>query len=86
MTEKKININEKNESNTEDKDFAKKINEENDIKEHAPEDKIKDCINSSRIFVLLWISIIATSIYFSTFLPIFLFLIPPGDKEFTLIL
>ena len=42
MTEKKININEKNESNTEDKDFAKKINEENDIKEQAPEDKIKE--------------------------------------------
>ena len=41
-----------------------------------PEDKINDCINSSRIFVLLWITIIAVSIYFSTFLPIFLFLIP----------
>ena len=41
-----------------------------------PEDKIKDCINSSRIFVLLWFTIITVSIYFFTLLPIFLFLIP----------
>ena len=32
MTEKKININEENKSNTEDKDFAKKTNKENDEK------------------------------------------------------
>ena len=42
MTEKKININEENKSNTEDKDFAKKTNKENDRKEQAPEDKIKE--------------------------------------------
>ena len=42
MTEKKININAENKSNTEDKDFAKKTNKENDRKEQAPEDKIKE--------------------------------------------
>ena len=46
------------------------------MRDCIPEDKIKDCINSSRIFVLLWISIIAISIYFVSLLPILLFLVP----------
>ena len=46
------------------------------MRDCIPEDKIKDCINSSRIFVLLWISIIAISIYFASLLPILLFLVP----------
>ena len=41
-----------------------------------PDDKIKDCINSSRIFVFLWICIIGLSIYFASLLPILLFLVP----------
>ena len=46
------------------------------MRDCIPEDKIKDCINSSRIFVFLWISIIASSIYFSSLLPLLLFLVP----------
>ena len=42
MTEKKININADNKSNTEDKDFSKNTNKENDRKEQASEDKIKE--------------------------------------------
>ena len=41
-----------------------------------PADKIKNCINNSRIFVLIWVSIILLSLYLQTFLPILLFLIP----------
>ena len=47
-----------------------------------PEDKIKDCINSSRLFVFLWISIIASSIYFASLLPILLFLVPKFFASF----
>ena len=46
------------------------------MKDCIPEDKKKDCINSSRIFVLLWLSTIALSITLTSFLPIFLFLLP----------
>ena len=46
------------------------------MKDCIPEDKRKDCINSSRLFVLLWISTIALSIILSSFLPILLFLLP----------
>jgi len=48
----------------------------NVMRDCIPEDKINDCINTSRIFVLLWITIIVASFYLTTFLPIFLFLIP----------
>ena len=41
-----------------------------------PEDKITKCINSSRIYVLIWLSIIVFSIYIQSLLPIFLFLVP----------
>ena len=46
------------------------------MKDCIPEDKRKDCINSSRLFVLLLISIIALSIILSSFLPILLLLLP----------
>ena len=55
------------------------------MKDCIPEDKIKDCINSSRIFVLLWITIIAFSIYFFTLLPILLFLVPKFFSNFNVI-
>ena len=42
MTEKKINLNEENKSNTEDKDFDKNTNKENDRKEQAPTRKIRE--------------------------------------------
>ena len=38
-----------------------------------PEDKKKNCINSSRIFVSLWLTIILLSFYLASFLPILLF-------------
>ena len=46
------------------------------MKDCIPEDVKRDCKNSSRIFVLLWLSTIALSIALSSFLPIFLFLFP----------
>ena len=47
-----------------------------------PDDKVKDCINSSRLFVFLWILIIASSIYFASLLPILLFLVPKFFASF----
>jgi len=46
------------------------------MKDCIPEDKRKDCINSSRLFVLLWTSTIALSIILNSFLPILLLLLP----------
>ena len=46
------------------------------MRDCIPEDKRKDCINSSRLFVLLWISTIALSIALNSFLPILLLLLP----------
>jgi fatty acid desaturase len=46
------------------------------MKDCIPEDKKRDCINSSRLFVLLWLSTIVLSITLGSFLPIFLFLFP----------
>ena len=46
------------------------------MKDCIPEDIRKDCINSSRLFVLLWIATIALSIILNSFLPILLFLLP----------
>jgi len=46
------------------------------MKECIPNEKKSICILSSRIFVLLWVSIIIFSILAKSFLPIFLFLIP----------
>tara|TARA_B100000676_G_C18074965_1_gene846975 strand:+ start:1227 stop:2231 length:1005 start_codon:yes stop_codon:yes gene_type:complete len=41
-----------------------------------PKDKIQNCINSSRVFVLIWITIIILSIYLQSLLPVLLFLVP----------
>ena len=46
------------------------------MKECIPKDKKSVCILSSRIFVIIWVSIIFYSILINSFLPIFLFLIP----------
>ena len=46
------------------------------MKECIPEDKKNDCIRSSRIFVILWLTIIIFSFIFNSFLPILLFLFP----------
>ena len=46
------------------------------MKECIPDDKKKDCINSSRLFVALWLGIIFCSIILNSFLPILLFLLP----------
>ena len=46
------------------------------MKECIPKDKKKDCIKSSRVFVLLWFCIIVFSLAINSFLPIFLLLIP----------
>ena len=48
----------------------------NVMNECIPDDKKKDCINSSRIFVGLWILIVSLSIILQSFIPILLFLIP----------
>ncbi len=50
-----------------------------------PMDKRKNCVNSSRIFVILWITIILFSIYIKSFLPIFLFLIPTFFRSFNML-
>jgi len=49
-----------------------------------PEDQIKKCINSSRIFVLIWLSIIVFSIYTQSLIPILLFLIPRFFANFAM--
>ena len=46
------------------------------MKECIPDDKKKDCINSSRLFVALWLVIIFCSIILNSLLPILLFLLP----------
>jgi fatty acid desaturase len=46
------------------------------MKECIPEEKKPSCILSSKIFVILWISIILFSFLVNSFLPIFLLLIP----------
>ncbi len=46
------------------------------MKECIPEDKKSKCIFVSRIYVFLWIMVIVFSFAISSFLPIFLFLIP----------
>ena len=46
------------------------------MKECIPDDKKKDCINSSRLFVTLWLGIIFFSVVFNSLLPILLFLLP----------
>ena len=47
-----------------------------------PENEIRKCIKSSRIFLLIWLSIIIFSIYLQSLLPIFLFLIPNFFRSF----
>ena len=49
-----------------------------------PEDK-KNCINSSRIFVTLWLTIILLSFYLASFLPILLFLTPKFFNSFNVL-
>ena len=46
------------------------------MKDCIPNDKKKDCINSSRVFVILWLLIIILSILINSALPILFFLIP----------
>ena len=46
------------------------------MKECIPDDKKKNCINSSRLFVALWLVIIFCSIILNSLLPILLFLLP----------
>ena len=46
------------------------------MKECIPDDKKKDCIYSSRLFVALWLVIIFCSIILNSLLPILLFLLP----------
>ncbi len=46
------------------------------MKECIPNDKKSKCILVSRIFVLIWILIILSSIYLNSLLPILLFFIP----------
>ena len=46
------------------------------MRECIPEDQQGKCIFVSRIFVSIWVLIILSSLFFMTFLPIFLFLIP----------
>ena len=46
------------------------------MKECIPDDKKKDCINSSRLFFALWLVIIFCSIILNSLLPILLFLLP----------
>ena len=46
------------------------------MKECIPDNKKKDCINSSRLFVALWLVIIFCSIILNSLLPILLFLLP----------
>ena len=50
-----------------------------------PEDKKKNCINSSRIFVTLWLTIILLSFYLASFLPILLFLTPKFFNSFNVL-
>ncbi len=50
--------------------------ETNVMRDCIPEDKVKNCIISSRIFVCLWTIIILASIYLMSLLPILLFLVP----------
>ncbi len=46
------------------------------MKECIPEDKKANCIRSSRIFLLLWVTTILSCFFVGSILPIFLFLIP----------
>ena len=46
------------------------------VKQNAPEKEKSIIIRNSRLFVFLWILIISLSIYYSSWLPIFLFLVP----------
>ncbi len=46
------------------------------MKECIPKEKKSICILSSRIFVILWLSIIIFSLYIGSLLPIMLFLVP----------
>ena len=50
------------------------------MKDCIPQDKKKNWVNSSRIFVLLWLSTIIISITLGSFLPIFLLLFPKFFK------
>ena len=46
------------------------------VKQNAPEKEKSIIIRNSRLFVLLWLLIISISIYYNSWLPIFLFLVP----------
>ena len=50
-----------------------------------PEDQRSKCINSSRIFVLLWIAILLSGILTNSILPILLFLLPTFFRSLNMI-
>ena len=50
-----------------------------------PEDQRSKCINSSRVFVLLWITILVSSFLTNSFLPILLFLLPTFFRSLNMI-
>ena len=47
------------------------------VKQTVPENEIKKVKNSSRLYVLFWLSIIAFSVYINSWLPIIMILLPP---------
>jgi len=49
----------------------------NVVKLTVPENEIKKVINSSRLYVLFWLFVIAVSLYFGSWLPIVMILLPP---------
>jgi fatty acid desaturase len=50
-----------------------------------PEDQRSKCINSSRVFVLLWITILVSSFLTNSILPILLFLLPTFFRSLNMI-
>ena len=47
------------------------------VKTTVPKNEIKKVINSSRLYVLFWLIVIATSLYLETWLPVIMILLPP---------
>ncbi len=47
------------------------------VKTTVPKNEINKVINSSRLYVLFWLIVIATSLYLETWLPVIMILLPP---------
>ena len=55
------------------------------MKDCIPENQRQSCINISRIFILLWSTIILISILINSFLPVMLFLVPTFFRSLNMI-